>query len=51
MNATPLLTLFGLQPSISLMTSASKIRSDVKAIDIIQNNLDILKRTTDTQLI
>ena len=51
MNATPLLTLFGLQPSISLMTSASKVRSDVKAIDIIQNNLDILKRTTDTQLI
>lgn len=51
MNATPLLTLFGLQPAMSLITSANKVRSDIKAIDIIQNNLDILKRTTDTQLI
>lgn len=50
MNATPLLTLFG-PNTISIFTQANQVKQDFKAINAIQHNLDVMKRTTDAELI
>lgn len=49
MNATPLLTLFG-PNTISIVSQAHSLHNDFKAIDIIRNNLDIMKRSSDAEL-
>ena len=49
MNATPLLTLFG-PNTPNLFVQLHSMKNDFKMYDIIANNLDIEKRSTDAQI-
>lgn len=49
MNATPLLTLFG-PNTPHLFVQLHSVNNDFKMYDIIANNLDIEKRSTDAQI-